>query len=93
MYKMSIIDYIKDILREGFRDLIRDVGEDINDVVSRRLNRLKKQMVREAIGWSFILMAIGFLAIALIFFLVEYLGFNKTLSFLIIGVILLLLEY
>ncbi|MBS3075363.1 hypothetical protein J4429_02795 [Candidatus Pacearchaeota archaeon] len=88
---MSVINYIKDILKQGFRDLVRDVGEDINEVVSRRLNRFKKQIFREFIGLSFILMAIGFLSIALIFFLVEYLGFDKTLSFLIIGVIILII--
>ena len=85
------MDYLKDILRQGLRDLIRDIGDDINEVVSRRLNRLKKQMIREFVGMSFILMSMGFLAIALIFFLVESLGFDKTLSFLIIGVILLII--
>ncbi|MDD5193602.1 MAG: hypothetical protein PHF67_03375 [Candidatus Nanoarchaeia archaeon] len=88
---MSMIDYIQDILKKSFGALIRDIGDDINYAVSRRLSHLKKQIIREFVGLSFILMAIGLLAIAFIFFLVEYLKFDKTLSFLIIGIIILII--
>ena len=86
---MSVIDYVKDILREGFQDLVGDIGEDVNEVISRRLNHLRKQIIRDIFGLLVIIIGIGLLAIGGIFFLIEYLGLNKTLSFLIIGILIL----
>lgn len=88
-YKMSVISYIKDVLREGFRDIVRDIGEDVNVMVLRKLNQIRKQIIKDIFGILVIIIGVGLLGISAVFFLIEYLTLNKTLSFLIIGVVVL----
>jgi hypothetical protein len=86
---MSVINYVKDVLREGLRDLVRDVGDDVNAVISRRLNQIKREIIKDIFGLLIIIIGIGLLSIGSIFFLIESMGLSRTLSFLIIGIIVL----
>jgi hypothetical protein len=86
---MGIIDYVKEALLAGFKELVKDIERDISRQISFRLDVIRRRIMREIMGVFFILLAIAFLGIALIFFFIEYLGLGKTISFLIVGMIVL----
>lgn len=86
---MGIIDIIKESIELGIKGFIKNIEKEFSHQLVRRIYQIKKQIMKELIAVFIILASIGLLAISSIFFLIEYIHLNKTLSFLIIGIIVL----
>ncbi len=89
---MGIVDYFREALVMGFRDLLKNVEKDIDRFVIYKIESVKRKLFFDIINLFFIFLAIGALSLAGVFFFIEYLGFNKTLSFLIIGILFLIIS-
>lgn len=68
-----------------------EIEKEFSRTILRRVYKIKRQIMKELIAIFIILISIGLLAISAIFFLIEYIHLNKTLSFLIIGIIVLII--
>ncbi len=92
---MGIIDNIRESIEQGlsrvFRDSVRSIEKEILRNILIKVNRIKRQMIKELIAIFIILISIALLAASATFFLIEYMHLNKTLSFLIIGIIVLII--
>jgi hypothetical protein len=88
---MGILDYFKETLELGIKGFIKEIEKEFSRTILRKIYYIKKQLIRELIAVFIILISIGLLSIAAIFFLIEYAHLTKTLSFLIIGIILLII--
>lgn len=86
---MGILDAIKESLMQGIKDFIKNIEREFSQQLMKRIYTVKKQIMKELIAIFIILISLGLLAISSIFFLIEYIHLNKTLSFLIIGIIVL----
>ena len=89
---MGVIEYFKEALISGFRGLLKDLEKDIDRLIIHKIEAFKRRIFHDIMGMFFIFLAIGTLAIAGVFFFIEYLGLNKTLSFLIVGIIFLIIS-
>jgi VIT1/CCC1 family predicted Fe2+/Mn2+ transporter len=87
---MGLMDYIEDVLKSGLRRTLANVRDDVERAISKSLRRTTRRIVMELTGMLLILISVLFLAAAVTFFFIEYLVFTKTVSFLIVGIIILL---
>lgn len=87
---MSILESIKEFTNESLGKMLRNVENRIvhlADVVTEKaVHKVKKQII------SILLITMSFLffSLAAAFFLIEYLDLTKTLSFLFLGFIILI---
>lgn len=88
---MSIISYLEKKLSNRFIEFIEKLEDDATKAIMYRINYVKKIILREIMTTIILIAAIIFLSISAIFFFIEFLGLNKTLSFLSIGVVFLLI--
>ena len=88
---MGILDAIKESLMLGIRGFIGDIEKEFSKAIINRIYQIKRQIMKELIAIFVIMISIGLLAISAIFFLIEYVHLNKTISFLIIGIIVLII--
>jgi hypothetical protein len=88
---MGILDFIKESFSAGITEFMREIERQFSDIVLRRVYQIKKQIMRELLAIFIIMISIGLLAISAIFFLKEYIHLNNTLSFLIIGILVLII--
>jgi len=88
---MGIFDYFKDSISVGISEFFKEIEKEFSRTVLRRIYHLKRQIMKELIAIFIILIAIALLAISAVFFFIEYMHFTKTLSFLIIGIIVLII--
>jgi len=86
---MGVLDIIKESITLGIKDFIKNIEKEFSHLFMRRIYQIKKQIMRELMAVFIIIISVGFLAISGVFFLIEYIHLNKTLSFLIIGIIVL----
>ena len=92
MGAMGIMSYIKDVLSSGLKSVSDSInGEQIVRRMRFEIMRFERRMVRRIMSAFVVLFAILFIAIAAVFSLIEYAGITRTLSFAIIGVVLLLI--
>ena len=87
---MGLIDYIQDILGSNFRRTFANFRDDLDDFVKYSAKQIARHILREFAGISLIIISFLSFMIALVFFFIEYIGLSKTLSFLIIGIVVLL---
>jgi len=88
---MGILDYLKESLSAGISEFMKEIEKEFSKTILRRVYIIKKQIMKELIAIFIILISLGLLAISAIFFLIEYIHLNKTISFLIIGIIVLII--
>ncbi len=86
---MGILDFLEKQVKKGAYNLVRDVGNEITHKINVEASRIQRRMVKELSSLVILLTAVVFLAIAAIYFFIEYLSLNKTVSFLIVGIVLL----
>ncbi|MEK6819076.1 MAG: hypothetical protein AABY10_04045 [Nanoarchaeota archaeon] len=86
---MSLADYIKDIFSLSLGKVSRDIQESITKTVTSQIHIIQKNVIKQFIGLAVIILALIFLAISVVFLFIEYLNLSKTISFLIVGIILL----
>jgi hypothetical protein len=88
---MGIMDYIQDAFKSNLRRSLSGIGEDLERTLYRGTRRLIRRFVKEMMSMMLILVSIIFLAVGAVYFFIEYVQLNKTISFLIIGVVILLI--
>lgn len=88
---MGIADYIKDFLESKVRKAIRMVEHEFLHDLVYGIKGFTRYVMRQFLATLLIAAALGALALALLAFFVEYLALTKTLAFLIIGILLLLI--
>lgn len=88
---MGILDALKEGLIVGMKEFLGGIEREFSKMLIKRIYRIKKQIMKELAAIFIIIISIGLLAISAIFFLIEYIHLNKTLSFLIIGIIVLVI--
>lgn len=86
---MGLFDYLKDLIGMSFSNTLKTIEDEamyrINAVTQKVIHRI----VREMISALLILLAVTFLALAFVFLFIEYLALTKTISFLIVGAVIL----
>jgi len=88
---MGMFDYIKDAFASGIAQFMNEIEREFSRTILKRVYQIKKQIMKELIAIFIIIISIGLLSVSAVFFFIEYLHFNKTLSFLIIGIIVLII--
>lgn len=90
---MGIMDIIKSSLSEAVKGVFNtsSIGEKIIFKIKLELWKFEKRIINNLMVGFILTLSLIILALASIFFLMEYVGLNKTLSFLTIGIILLLI--
>lgn len=88
---MGFFDAIKESILFGIRDLIGSLEKEITESFIKKLYHIKRQIMRELIAIFIIILSIGLLSVSAVYFFTEYLHLTKTVSFLIIGIILLII--
>ena len=88
---MGLLDTIKESISLGIREFIKNIEKEFSGQLMRRVYIIKKQIMKELIAIFIILISIALLSASATFFLMEYLHLSKTLSFLIIGIIVLII--
>jgi len=88
---MAILDFIKDSFSSAINEFMREIERQFSGMILKRIYHIKKQIMRELVAIFIMIISMGFLAISAVFFLIEYMHLNKTLSFLIIGIIVLII--
>lgn len=86
---MALLDYIKDALGLNLRGVVKDLQEDISRSVSAKIDSIQRNIMRKFVSLFFILLAILFLAASTAFLFIEYFNLSKTISFLVLGIILM----
>ncbi len=83
-------DYIKRKIRERATDSVRDLASEIYEDVNYKIQFYKRKVLKDLASMFLILIAVVFLAMALIFFFIEYAGLSRTISFAILGAAILI---
>lgn len=86
-----IKEYIQRKVRDTVSRAVSDLGHDVYRDLSYQVQLYKRKIVKDLVSIAILLVSIVFLALAVIFSMIEYLGLSKTLSFGIIGIVLLLI--
>jgi VIT1/CCC1 family predicted Fe2+/Mn2+ transporter len=88
---MGIFDYVKEIIFSNLRGTFRDIEHDVSIYLDRKIRRFERRIIHGMASFLIFSIAAIFLIIAAVFALIEYLNLGLSLSFLIIGVFLLLI--
>lgn len=86
---MGILDSIKEAFYESIRTFSRNMEKEFSRAFLQRIYEIKKQIIKDLLAVFIILIAIALLSASAVFFLIEYLHLTKTISLLIIGIIVL----
>jgi len=86
---MGLLDYVKDLVGMNFSRTLRSIENEVMHRIDVATQRVVNRVVREMVSVFLILFAVAFLALACVFLLIEYFALTKTISFLIVGVIIL----
>lgn len=96
----NFLNLIRDVLSNFSQILVASVvppitegTEIILDNVEKRINKIKTKVLKSVISLLIIALGSLFLILSLFFFLVEQLELSKSLSFLVIGVIILIIGF
>lgn len=88
---MGLLDVLKENLLLGLRDFIGNLEREFSMPFIKRLYKIKQQIMKELMALFIIIIAIGLLSLSAVYFFIEYLHLTKTISFLIIGIIFLVI--
>ena len=87
---MGISDYIKDLLGLNFKSAIEKAGYEMMETFYKVLRSIERRIIRSAVSLLLIMIGLVFFSIAMVLFLVEYLGVSYAFSFFFIAAIFLL---
>jgi len=87
--------FLKDLIigriEDKVRSTVKDVEKEVFRAINFKVNQFKRKIMKEFISVFVLIVALIFLALAILFLLIEFLGLNKTLSFAVIGIVLLII--
>ena len=86
---MAFLDIIKESLERVVRKTFKSTEEEINRLVSFHIKRHTSYILKQLMFFFIMAISILFLVLALVFFGIDYLHLGATLSFFIIGIILM----
>lgn len=84
---MGILGFIKDSMNKG----LREIDEKILYRIRLEMWRFERKIIKSIMAAFILLLSFAVLALSASFFLIEYIHLTKTLAFLIIGIILLII--
>jgi len=84
------LSYISQIISASIFPPIVDGAENIMKKVEERMLIMEKKILRKICSMAVIGLGILFLVLSLLFFLIEYLQWSKTIAFLSIGLIIVI---
>ena len=86
---MGLLDYVKDLIGMNFSRTLRSIENEVMYRIDVATQKVVNRVAREMVSVFLILFSVAFLALASVFLLIEYFTLTKTISFLIVGVIIL----
>lgn len=86
-----MIRLLREALVKSLRHLTQDVQADIARRVSYEVRRTQRRIVKSLISFFMMALAIIFLTVGAVYLGVEYFAFSKTIAFLIVGIVLLII--
>ncbi len=86
---MGLFDYLRESFGNPIRRIVRDIQDDVTDAVMSKIQVLQRHIMKQMASMMIIILAGLFLALAAVFFFIEYVQVTKTLAFFILGIILL----
>jgi hypothetical protein len=87
---MGIIDWVKETAKETINGVTEGVGREITMRVRQEVARIKKEIIRKLVAVELMMISGLLLLFALIFFMIDYLQISRSLTLLIVGVIMLI---
>lgn len=91
---MGLGNFIKESIGNAFRsmaDRVPDFGEQIIHRAKLEAWKLEKKFMKNLASLLILMMSFAAFALSATFFFIEYINLTKTLSLLIIGIILLII--
>jgi hypothetical protein len=86
---MGLFDYLRDLIGMSFSNTLKNIEDEAMYRINAVTQKVVHRIVREMISVLLILLAVTFLALASVFLFIEYLALTKTISFLIVGAVIL----
>lgn len=87
---MGILESIAESARNFIKNSVFNQGQEMIYRARLEMWRFQKRLIKGIISAAILLMALVVLALALVFCIIDYLNLGRTLAFLIVGVILLI---
>ena len=87
---MSINDYILDLLQKTFKRTFSNVEGEIVYLFHSFVRKVQKEMIKQLTSLLLILLSIIFFSTSIIFVLIDYIGLNRAISFLLVAIVVLL---
>ena len=88
---MGLMDIIKENVAKTIVSYLKNVENDIIKNAEFKINRIKRKIIKDFISISIILIAFFFLAVSITFLFIEYFHLSKTISFGIMGLVLMII--
>ena len=88
---MSLLEYIKTFTNENIGRILRNVEDRIVHLADVAVARTTHHVKKQLISLFFMLLSFLLFSIAAVFFLIEYLNLTKTLSFLLLAFLILII--
>jgi hypothetical protein len=86
---MGLFDYLRDLIGMSFSNTLKNIEDEAMYRINAVTQKVVHRIVREMISVLLILLAVTFLALASVFLFIEYFALTKTISFLIVGAVIL----
>ena len=86
---MGMLDFLKEMLFRTFQNSLKRIEKEFLQAILMRINEIKRKIIKEIVAVLIMLFGFVLLVISALFFLIEYIHLTKTISFLIIGIIVL----
>lgn len=86
---MGLIDYFRDLIGINISRTLENIENEAVHRLNVMTGRVVNRVIREIVSIFLILFAVALLSIACVFLFIEYFALTKTVSFLIVGIIVL----
>ncbi len=89
---MGMMEYLKEGFRKGFDQITSSVNREVRQRVNAEIKKVESKFTRTTLSLTILLLGLLFLAVSVCYLFIEYIGLSRTLSFLIVGALLLLIS-
>jgi hypothetical protein len=88
---MGLLDFVGESAGQFIKNKLFDSGQEMIYRAKLEMWRFQKRLIKGIMAAFILLMSFAVLALTLIFFLIDYTGMGRTLAFLIVGILLLII--
>lgn len=85
------MDYFKELIIGGTKKFTKEIEKEILRSISIKIKKIKKRIFLDAASMLVLLISLIFIIIAFTFFFIEYFHLTRAISFLISGIVLILI--